>query len=211
MPTVTTTAGSASALTARAMRMARWVSATPAAVRSVPAVKGMAVQIGATISGCVSWNWPRARSSDWRIMKLRTVVIGSGSPASRGGTWFERAAPIATHIPGAVPAMYAVMARSVAVRQRIGTVAVTAVGMFAGGGGFGITPMTMMSLEVVVGGMSQRPRVVDGQVEVRDVLDLSLAIDHTVVDGAPATRFGAELRELVEGATAISPSNRPAT
>ena len=107
--------------------------------------------------------------------------------------------------------MYAVMARSVAVRQRTGTVAVTAVGMFAGGGGFGITPMTMMSLEVVVGGMNQRPRVVDGQVEVRDVLDLSLAIDHTVVDGAPATRFGAELRELVEGATAISPSNRPAT
>jgi pyruvate/2-oxoglutarate dehydrogenase complex dihydrolipoamide acyltransferase (E2) component len=65
--------------------------------------------------------------------------------------------------------------------------------------------MTMMSLEVVVGGMSQRPRVVDGQVEVRDVLDLSLAIDHNVVDGAPATRFGAKLRELVESATAISP------
>ena len=126
-------------------------------------------------------------------------------PASRGGSWFEQAAPIATHIPGAVSAMYAVMARSVAARQRIGTVAVTAVGMFAGGGGFGITPMTMMSLEVVVGGMSQRPRVVDGQVEVRDVLDLSLAIDHTVVDGAPATRFGAKLRELIESATAVSP------
>jgi pyruvate/2-oxoglutarate dehydrogenase complex dihydrolipoamide acyltransferase (E2) component len=55
-------------------------------------------------------------------------------PASRSGSWFERAAPIATHIPGAVSAMYAVMARSVAARQRIGTVAVTAVGMFAGGG-----------------------------------------------------------------------------
>ncbi|HET9080030.1 MAG TPA: 2-oxo acid dehydrogenase subunit E2 [Trebonia sp.] len=128
-------------------------------------------------------------------------------PASRSGSWFERAAPIATHIPGAVSGMYAVMARSVAVRQRIGTVAVTAVGMFAGGSGFGITPMTMMSLEVVVGGMSQRPRVIDGQVEVRDVLDLSLAIDHNVVDGAPAARFGARLRELVESATVISRSN----
>ncbi|HXZ75313.1 MAG TPA: 2-oxo acid dehydrogenase subunit E2 [Streptosporangiaceae bacterium] len=132
-------------------------------------------------------------------------------PASSGsGRWLERAAPIATHIPGTVQAMYAVMARSVAVRQRVGTVAVTAVGMFAGGGGFGLTPMTMMSLEVVIGGMTQRPRVVDGQIEARDVLDLTMAIDHNVVDGAPATRFAAELREIIETAAVISPSNQAA-
>ena len=75
--------------------------------------------------------------------------------------------------------MYAVMARSVAARQRVGTVAVTAVGMFAGGAGFGITPLSLMSLHVIVGGMSQCPRVVDGQVIVRDVLDLTLAIATT--------------------------------
>jgi pyruvate/2-oxoglutarate dehydrogenase complex dihydrolipoamide acyltransferase (E2) component len=133
-------------------------------------------------------------------------------PASSGsGRWLDRAAPIAIHIPGAVQAMYAVMARSVAVRQRVGTVAVTAVGMFADGGGFGLTPMTMMSLEVVVGGMTQRPRVVDGQIEPRDVLDLTMAIDHNVVDGAPATRFAAELREIIETAAVVSPSNQAAT
>jgi pyruvate/2-oxoglutarate dehydrogenase complex dihydrolipoamide acyltransferase (E2) component len=107
--------------------------------------------------------------------------------------------------------MYAVMARSVAVRQRVGTVAVTAVGMFAGGGGFGLTPMTMMSLEVVIGGMTQRPRVVDGQIEARDVLDLTIAIDHNVVDGAPATRFAAGLREIIETAAVVSLSNQAAT
>ena len=101
--------------------------------------------------------------------------------------------------------MYAVMARSVAARQRIGTVAVTAVGMFAGGGGFGITSLSLMSLEVIVGGMSQRPRVIDGQVTVRDVLDLTVAIDHNVVDGAPAARFAAEFRELLESAAVLSP------
>ncbi len=67
----------------------------------------------------------------------------------------------------------------------------------------------MMSLEVVVGGMTQRPRAVNGQVEIRDVLDLTLVIDHKVVDGAPATRFGAELRELIETATVISPAALP--
>ena len=127
--------------------------------------------------------------------------------SSHSGRWLEQGAPIATRVPGVVPAMYAVMARSVAVRQRVGTVAVTAVGMFAGGGGFGLTPPTMMSLEVVVGGMTRRPRAVSGQVEVRDILDLTLAVDHNVVDGAPATRFGAELRELIESAAVISPSS----
>ena len=52
-----------------------------------------------------------------------------------------------------------------------------------------------------------RPRVIDGQVTVRDVLDLTLAIDHNVVDGGPAARFGAEFRALLESAAAISPSN----
>ena len=126
---------------------------------------------------------------------------------SSGGRWLEQVAPAATRIPGTVPALYAVMARSVTARQRIGTVAVTAVGMFAGGGGFGVTSLTLMSLEVIVGGMTQRPRVVDGQAVVRDVLDLTVAIDHNVVDGAPAARFAAEFRELLESATVISPPN----
>ena len=125
--------------------------------------------------------------------------------ASSSGRWLERDGPAATRIPGMIPAMYAVMARSVAARQRIGTVAVTAVGMFAGGGGFGITSLSLYSLEVIVGGLTQRPRVIDGQISVRDVLDLTVAIDHNVVDGAPAARFTAEFRELLESATAISP------
>jgi pyruvate/2-oxoglutarate dehydrogenase complex dihydrolipoamide acyltransferase (E2) component len=127
--------------------------------------------------------------------------------ASSSGRWLERAAPAATRIPGTVQAMYAVMARSVTARQRIGTVAVTAVGMFAGGGGFGVTSLTLMSLEVIVGGMSQRPRIVDGQVAIREVLDLTLVIDHNVVDGAPAARFAAEFRDLLESAAVITPSS----
>ncbi len=125
--------------------------------------------------------------------------------ASFSGRWLDRVAPAATRIPGTLPAMYAVLARSVAARQRTGTVAVTAVGMFAGGAGSGITPLSLMSLEVIVGGMSQRPRAVDGQVIIRDVLDLTLAIDHNVVDGAPAARFAAEFRALLESAAVLSP------
>ena len=64
-----------------------------------------------------------------------------------------------------------------------------------------------MSAQGTIGGMSQRPRVVDGQIAMRDVLDLTMAIDHNVVDGAPAARFAAEFRELLETAAVISPQN----
>jgi pyruvate/2-oxoglutarate dehydrogenase complex dihydrolipoamide acyltransferase (E2) component len=48
---------------------------------------------------------------------------------------------------------------------------------------------------------------IDGQVTVRDVPDLTIAIDHNVVDGAPATRFCAGFRELLESAAVMSPSS----
>ena len=142
-----------------------------------------------------------------RGVRLQLRRVKREPSLSPSGKWLDRAAPAATRIPGAIPALYAVMARSVTARQRIGTVAVTAVGMFAGGGGFGITPLSLMSVEVIVGGMSQRPRIVDGQVVARDVLDLTLVIDHNVVDGAPAARFAAEFRGLLESAAVIAPAN----
>jgi pyruvate/2-oxoglutarate dehydrogenase complex dihydrolipoamide acyltransferase (E2) component len=119
-------------------------------------------------------------------------------PSSGAGRWLDRAAPAAARVPGLLLATYAAMARSTRARRRIGTVAVTAVGMFGGGGGFGIAQPTLMSLQVVVGGVSRRPRVVADRIDVRDVLDLTITIDHAVVDGAPAARFGADLRARME-------------
>ena len=129
--------------------------------------------------------------------------VKSKPSVSRGGRWLSRAAPIGARIPGLVRVMYAAIARSKRVRQRTGTVSVTAVGMFAGGGGFAIAPMTLMSLQIVVGGVTQRPRVVDGHLTSRDVLDLTVSVDHNVVDGGPAARFGAELRHLIETASVL--------
>jgi pyruvate/2-oxoglutarate dehydrogenase complex dihydrolipoamide acyltransferase (E2) component len=114
--------------------------------------------------------------------------------------------PIVTRVPGAIRAMYALLSRSVRLRQRSGTVGVTAVGMFAGGGGFAIAPLALMSLQIVVGGITERPRVIKGQVEIRHVLDLTVSVDHNVVDGAPAARFGAELRHQLETAEVLRPT-----
>lgn len=83
-----------------------------------------------------------------------------------------------------------------------GTVAVTAVGMFAEGGGWGISP-TNYTLQLTVGGIERKPRLVDGDVEPREYLAVTVTVDHDVVDGAPAARFVGRLKELVEDADGL--------
>ncbi|TFV88899.1 2-oxo acid dehydrogenase subunit E2 [Blastococcus sp. CT_GayMR16] len=132
--------------------------------------------------------------------ELRAAKDPAATPAGRA---LPRLAPAAGRVPGVLPLMYAVLRRSVHAHLRTGTVQVTAVGMFAGGGGFAIAPPTLASLVVVVGGLDRRPRAVGDEIVVRDVLDLTVTVDHDVVDGAPATRFGAELRRLMQDPAAV--------
>ncbi|TFG11036.1 dihydrolipoamide acyltransferase, partial [Candidatus Heimdallarchaeota archaeon] len=47
-------------------------------------------------------------------------------------------------------------------------------------------------------GISKRPVVIDEEVEIRECVDLTIMVDHAVVDGAPFTRFIQSLTELVE-------------
>jgi pyruvate/2-oxoglutarate dehydrogenase complex dihydrolipoamide acyltransferase (E2) component len=79
-----------------------------------------------------------------------------------------------------------------------GTVAVTSVGLFGGGhSGWGISP-TFNPLGLVVGSISWKPVVVDGRIEPREILNLTVSFDHDIVDGGPATRFVRRLVELIE-------------
>jgi pyruvate/2-oxoglutarate dehydrogenase complex dihydrolipoamide acyltransferase (E2) component len=74
--------------------------------------------------------------------------------------------------------------------------------MFGSGGGWGISP-TNYSLQLTVGGIGEKPGVVDGEVVPREYLSLTVTVDHDVVDGAPAARFVQRLKELVEGASGL--------
>ena len=83
-----------------------------------------------------------------------------------------------------------------------GTVAVTSVGMFGRGGGWAVSP-TNYTLQLTVGGISRKPRLVDGELATREFLHLTVTFDHDVVDGGPATRFVRRLGELIEDAHGI--------
>jgi pyruvate/2-oxoglutarate dehydrogenase complex dihydrolipoamide acyltransferase (E2) component len=79
-----------------------------------------------------------------------------------------------------------------------GTVIVTSVGMFGQGGGWGIAFLPYHTLGLTVGGISTKPGVVNGQIEIREYLDLTISFDHDIVDGAPAARFANALSSLIE-------------
>jgi pyruvate/2-oxoglutarate dehydrogenase complex dihydrolipoamide acyltransferase (E2) component len=82
-------------------------------------------------------------------------------------------------------------------KQLFGTLALTAVGMFGAGGGWGLA-LTAHTLGVTVGGISAKPAVVDGRVVTREYLSLTVDFDHDIVDGAPAARFVQHVKELIE-------------
>ena len=79
-----------------------------------------------------------------------------------------------------------------------GTVVITSFGMFARGGGWGLGMLPMHTLGIALGGIAEKPGVVDGHIEIREYLDLTVSVDHDIVDGAPAARFARRLVELIE-------------
>ena len=84
-----------------------------------------------------------------------------------------------------------------------GTVIVTSVGMFGRGGGWGLGFLPLHTLGVLVGGIAAKPAVYEGEIVIREFLNLTVSFDHDIVDGAPAARFVRSLADLVEGAEAL--------
>jgi pyruvate/2-oxoglutarate dehydrogenase complex dihydrolipoamide acyltransferase (E2) component len=83
-------------------------------------------------------------------------------------------------------------------KQIQGTVIVTAVGMFVKNGGWGFGFLPFHTLGLTVGGITSKPGIVDGTIAIRQYLDLTISLDHDIVDGADAARFARYLSELIE-------------
>lgn len=82
------------------------------------------------------------------------------------------------------------------------------VGMFVLGVGWALVIVPLHTLALTVGGMTQKPGIVDDWVEPREYLALTASVDHDIVDGAPAARFARHLRELIEGAEVLRDFSR---
>ena len=137
----------------------------------------------------------------WEIHLEIRRVQSTPVPPDRGMPgWFRYAMLMPWPFSKLVKALFAVATR-MDPRIRVsatGTVFVTAVGMFGKGhSGWGIAS-TPQSLGLIVGSTSWKPWVVDGRIEAREILNLTVQFDHDIVDGAPATRFTRRLIDLIE-------------
>jgi pyruvate/2-oxoglutarate dehydrogenase complex dihydrolipoamide acyltransferase (E2) component len=139
-------------------------------------------------------------------------VQSAPAPSNRGmPTWFRSAMLLPWPLSKLVKALMGMVTRRDPMIRisASGTVYVTAVGMFGKGhSGWGIAT-TPHSLGLVVGSMAWKPAVVEGQIEPREILNLTVLFDHDVVDGAPATRFVRRLVELIESGYGLDETVKP--
>lgn len=86
-----------------------------------------------------------------------------------------------------------------------GTAGVTSMGMYTSGAALGV-PITPMSLTLTIGTMEKKPALQDGQVVERDIVHLTLSVDHDIIDGAPLMRFAERFKQILRNRTALMPS-----
>ena len=138
--------------------------------------------------------------------EIRTVQLAPVPPNRGLPRWFSTAMLLPWPLSWLFKALLRLAGRRdpVMLASLGGTVGVTAVGMFGEGhSGWGIYPATQV-LALVVGSIAWKPAVVADRIEPREILNLTVMLDHDVIDGAPATRFIHRLVDLIESGSGLS-------
>jgi pyruvate/2-oxoglutarate dehydrogenase complex dihydrolipoamide acyltransferase (E2) component len=147
------------------------------------------------------------RKTYWEIHEEIRRVQSEPAPKGRGmPNWFRSILLLPRPLYKLITTLMAIIFRrdpTISVAAS-GTVFISAVGIFGKGhSGWGITT-TLNTLSLVVGSMSWKPAVIEGRIEPREILNLTVVLDHDVIDGAPATRFVRRLVELIESGNGLN-------
>lgn len=82
-------------------------------------------------------------------------------------------------------------------KNTMGTVMITTVGMVGHTTGW-IIPFSMHPLCLAIGSLNEQPSIYKGEIQKREILHLTVLIDHDVIDGMPAARFVDDLVKKME-------------
>lgn len=83
--------------------------------------------------------------------------------------------------------------------NRMGNVAITSIGMIGKVNGWFI-PISVHPICFGISNITKKPVVVEDKIEIREVLNLTILLDHDVIDGAHMARFISDLsRNMVNG------------
>ncbi|MDC7234308.1 MAG: 2-oxo acid dehydrogenase subunit E2 [Spirochaetales bacterium] len=82
-------------------------------------------------------------------------------------------------------------------KDMMGTALVTNVGGLSSMSGW-IIPKSIHNLSFGIGSINKKPKVIGNEIQIRDIMHLTVLLDHNVLDGAPAARFTASLARKFE-------------
>ncbi len=89
------------------------------------------------------------------------------------------------------------LSNPVRVKKMMGTVMVTSVGMMGKASGW-IIPYSIHPVCLAIGSIETRPGVNNDSIDIREFLNVTILMDHDVIDGVPAARFVSRFSELIE-------------
>jgi pyruvate/2-oxoglutarate dehydrogenase complex dihydrolipoamide acyltransferase (E2) component len=95
-----------------------------------------------------------------------------------------------------------ILSRPLLRKKLMGTVILTSIGTKRGFPGWFIHK-SYHNLSIGIGSVLRKPWVVQNEIKIREVLNLTILMDHDVIDGAPMARFISHLTHLMETASGL--------
>jgi len=90
------------------------------------------------------------------------------------------------------------------IKNMMGTVMITTAGMVGHTRGW-IIPFSMHPLSLAFGSLNEQAAVYRGEIQKREILHLTILIDHDVIDGVPAARFVDDLVKKLQTGFGLQP------
>lgn len=117
----------------------------------------------------------------------------------------SRAENIYYHLPGFLRrAVWKMMLRNPRFAfEKMGNVVITSVGMMGKINGWFIH-RSIHPLSFGIGSILKKAIVIDDQIKIRDILNMTILCDHDVIDGAPMVRFLNDLTMYIENGEGIN-------
>jgi pyruvate/2-oxoglutarate dehydrogenase complex dihydrolipoamide acyltransferase (E2) component len=112
------------------------------------------------------------------------------------------------HLPGFLRRLFwkLLLKNPKAAYGTMGNVAVTSIGMIGKINGWFIHK-SVHPISFGVGSILKKPLVIDNEIKIREILNMTILVDHDVIDGAPMVRFLDDLTNYLETGKEINNTN----
>lgn len=104
------------------------------------------------------------------------------------------------HLPGFVRRLFwkGLLKHPTAAYRKMGNVAFTSVGMIGNVNGW-FVPISVHPICFGMGKITKKPQVINDQIVIREMMNMTILMDHDVVDGGMMARFISRLSEQLKG------------